>query len=124
MINRNFQVQPPIPISNQPTTAKSKQAEAVNFRDILSKELQATPLKFSAHAQLRLEQRNIVFNKEDINKLAVAAQKIAAKGSRESLILYNDIPLVVNIPNRTVVTAFNNNTENLVTNIDSAMILK
>ena len=51
-------------------------------------------------------------------------QKAAAKGARESLVLMDDIALVVSIRNRTVITAVDGQSlkDNVFTNIDSAII--
>ena len=53
-----------------------------------------------------------------------AVSKAAAKGARESLILLDDLALVVSVKNRTVITAIapDRIRENVFTNIDSAVI--
>ncbi len=50
--------------------------------------------------------------------------KAAAKGARESLILMDNLALVVSIRNRTVITAVDEKRmkEHVFTNIDSAVI--
>lgn len=81
-------------------------------------------LKFSAHAKSRLASRNIDVTPEIVGKLDKAVDGAEKKGSRDSLILLSDLAFIVNIPNRTVVTAMDGNTmkENVVTNIDSTVI--
>lgn len=83
------------------------------------------PLKFSAHAQARMKLRNINLSPEDIARLNQVVDKAQAKGAKESLILMNDLALVVSIKNRTVITAVDgaNIKENIFTNIDSAVIV-
>lgn len=83
------------------------------------------PLKFSAHAQARMKLRNINLSDEDIARLNQVVEKAQAKGAKESLILMNDLALVVSIKNRTVITAVDgaNIKENIFTNIDSAVIV-
>jgi flagellar operon protein len=51
--------------------------------------------------------------------------KAATKGSRESLLLMENMALVVSVKNRTVITAVDNDKlkENVFTNIDSAVVL-
>jgi len=90
------------------------------FRDELEK------LKFSNHAQKRLESRNIKFSDTEMNKIYAAVEKAELKGSKDSLILMNETALIVNIPNKTVVTAMpiEDQTENVFTNIDSVVISK
>ncbi|WP_411349730.1 TIGR02530 family flagellar biosynthesis protein [Paenibacillus sp. WLX2291] len=93
-----------------------------DFQNILDQNL----LKFSNHASKRLEQRGIEFSTEQMTSLNQAIDKAAAKGSKDSLILMqNNVALIVNVPNRTVVTAMDGNSikDNVFTQIDSAVIL-
>ena len=104
-----------------------------SFRDVLrTAQPAATPqapgaqqLKFSAHAQQRLESRNIRLTQDDVAKMNAMADKAAAKGSKQSLFMMRDVAMVVSISNRTVITAVDQNSmkENVFTNIDSAAIL-
>ena len=82
-------------------------------------------LKFSAHAQQRLESRNIRLTQDDVAKMNAMADKAAAKGSKQSLFMMRDVAMVVSISNRTVITAVDQNSmkENVFTNIDSAAII-
>lgn len=108
----------------QKATAVSKNQGAVNFQDILQGKL--TPsVKFSGHAAERLQRRNIVLSPENIQKLNQAVQKAEAKGCRESLILMDDLALIVSIKNHTVITAMDGEhiKENVFTNIDSVVIV-
>jgi flagellar operon protein len=52
--------------------------------------------------------------------------KAEAKGARESLMVMGDTAFIVNIPNRTVITAVNSGQlkDNVFTNIDSAVIVR
>ncbi|MBD3320252.1 MAG: flagellar biosynthesis protein [Chitinivibrionales bacterium] len=81
-------------------------------------------VRFSAHAKSRLVSRNIALTPEMTDKLDKAVEGARAKGSRDSLILLSDLAFIVNIPNRTVITAMDgkNMKENVVTNIDSTVI--
>jgi flagellar operon protein len=82
-------------------------------------------IKFSSHALKRLENRNIQLNETDINKIQDAVSKAEQKGSKDSLVMVNDTAFIVNIPNRTVVTAMpvNDSNENVFTNIDSVVFV-
>ena len=105
-----------------------------SFRDVL-RTAQPAPaaqapatqqtLKFSAHAQQRLESRNIRLTPDDVAKMNAMADKAAAKGSKQSLFMMRDTAMVVSITNRTVITAVDQNSmkENVFTNIDSAAII-
>jgi flagellar operon protein len=97
------------------------------FRDVLrtAQAPAAQPLKFSAHAQQRLESRNIRLTNDDVAKMNAMADKAAAKGAKQSLFMMRDVAMVVSITNRTVITAVDQQSmkENVFTNIDSAAIL-
>lgn len=85
-----------------------------------------TEVKFSAHALKRLESRQISLNNQDMAMLKDAVNKAEAKGAKESLILLDNLALVVSIKNRTVITAVDEGSlkDNVFTNIDSAVIVK
>ena len=105
-----------------------------SFRDVLrtaqpaaTAQAPATQqLKFSAHAQQRLESRNIRLTQDDVAKMNAMADKAAAKGSKQSLFMMRDVAMVVSISNRTVITAVDQNSmkENVFTTIDSAAIIE
>jgi flagellar operon protein len=82
-------------------------------------------LKFSAHAKERLSLRNINLSADDLSRMNDAVNKAAAKGARQSLLVMENQAFIVSVPNRTVITALDNNSmkENVFTNIDSAVIV-
>ena len=86
--------------------------------------LAADGLKFSAHAQTRLQSRSIPFGPEEVARLQTAVGKAQAKGARESLILMDGVALIVSVKNRTVITAVDAASlkDNVFTNIDSAVV--
>ena len=59
-----------------------------------------------------------------MDRLQGAVQKAAGKGSRDALVLMDDLAMVVSVTNRTVVTVVDkeNLKQNVFTNIDSAVI--
>lgn len=81
-------------------------------------------LQVSKHAQKRLEQRGIDLDGARMARLEQAVGQAAAKGSRDSLILLDEMALVVSVQNRTVVTAMDQQStkEQVFTNIDSVVI--
>ncbi len=83
-------------------------------------------IKFSAHAKSRIESRGIELSDKDLQKMADAIDKAEEKGARETLILLKEDAFIVNIPNRTVITAVDKESleENVFTKIDSAVIVK
>ena len=53
------------------------------------------------------------------------ARKAGQKGIRDSLVIVDDLAFIVNVPNKTVVTAMNSREteENVFTNINGAVIM-
>jgi flagellar operon protein len=102
--------------------AKSKQAAAGSFADVLASKLGG--LKLSSHALQRIERREIAFDGPVAARLQAAVDKAAAKGSRESLVLVDSTAFVVSVRNRTVITAVPVAPMNdqVFTNVDSAVI--
>jgi len=97
--------------------------EGVTFEEVLRQEV--GKLSFSAHAVRRLEAGRIHLSEEQVRQVSRAVEKAAGKGARESLILLDDLALVVSIKNRTVITAVDRSRmkERVFTNIDSAVIV-
>lgn len=85
----------------------------------------AREVRFSAHAQRRLASRNLRLSEDQMAGIARATDQAAARGARDSLLLMDDVALVVNVPNRTVVTALDpSRMENgIVTNIDATVFV-
>ncbi len=113
---------PFIPIVDNSDSVKNhRDPVKASFESIFKEELDK--IKFSNHALKRLESRKIHLSDEEIEKIQNAVEKAEAKGSRDSLILINNTAFIVNIPNRTVVTAIEveNSNENVFTNIDSVV---
>jgi flagellar operon protein len=110
--------------SGQTQVGKTPAAQGPSFKDVLAQEV-GKELKFSAHAQARLEARNIKLTESQLGRLHSGVDKAASKGARESLVLVDDVALVVSVKNRTVITAVDdkNLKENVFTNIDSAVIM-
>jgi flagellar operon protein len=63
-------------------------------------------------------------DEQRLERLEAAVERAEAKGSRDSLILLDELALVVSVRNRTVVTAMDeaNRKEHVFTNIDSVVI--
>jgi flagellar operon protein len=105
--------------------AAKEAAPQTAFAEVLAGRLQAPQgLRFSAHAQQRLDKRGIALGPAEQAQLADAVQRAADKGARESLIVMNEVAYVVSVPNRTVITALPvSEAENQVfTNIDSVVL--
>ncbi|MCL1846235.1 MAG: hypothetical protein FWF77_10070 [Defluviitaleaceae bacterium] len=94
-----------------------------SFREILGGQMEASPIHLSKHAALRLEDRNINLTGEQIERVADGIGKANEKGIRDSLVLVDDLALIVNIKSRTVITAISQVQENIFSNIDGAVIV-
>ncbi len=83
------------------------------------------PLKFSAHASQRLQERKINIDAQTMSKVSDAIDKAEAKGIEDTLVLTSDAALIVNVKNRTVITAMDKGSMNgnIFTNIDGAVIV-
>ncbi len=83
-------------------------------------------LKFSAHALKRLASRGIELSTNDLSRLSNAVGQAEAKGSRESLVLMDDLAAIVSVRNRTVITVLDagSSEENIFTNIDSTVVVR
>ena len=92
-----------------------------SFQEIFAKELES--VKFSAHAQSRLNSREIDLSDSEIARLESAVSQAQQKGGNESLVLMDEKAFIVSVPNRTVITVVNKNNldSNVITNIDSAV---
>ncbi|NLI13957.1 MAG: flagellar protein [Peptococcaceae bacterium] len=121
-----------LPVGPLPGTAPKGKSASLKVNDFtfektLEKELaKSQALKFSAHAEKRLKERNIVLAREDLAKIDKAVRQAEAKGARESLIIYGDLALITSVRNKTVVTAMDGKSsdDHVFTNIDSAVIVK
>jgi flagellar operon protein len=108
-------------------SSQTNNAAKTDFAQVL-KEEQAksdTEIKYSAHAQMRLQERNLVANSEVNRRLSEAMQKLLDKGGKESLVLMDNLAFVVSAPSRTVITAMDSSSlkNNVFTQIDSAVIM-
>lgn len=79
-------------------------------------------VKFSKHAEKRLELRNISISDEQKARLEDAADQAMEKGMTESLVMVDNLAFILNVRNKTVVTAVNDTSSAVFTNIDGAII--
>lgn len=120
-------------LSKTQKSAGSSKEVTPSFQEILqNKALQrnisygdAEKLKFSKHALARLEDRNIQLSAEQLDRLNDGAGRAGAKGIKDSLVIVDELAFIVNIPNKTVVTAMDSTetNENVFTNINGAVIM-
>lgn len=110
------------------TTAKKKptnvsQTTGASFRQILEeKQTQTGELRFSKHANERLASRNIQLSTEQRERLEGGVDRASQKGIRDSLVMVDNMAFIVNVTNRTVITAVGDGDDKIFTNIDGAII--
>ena len=98
----------------------NRQAAGPSFEQALG----SASLRFSKHAQERLAERGLELGPAHLQRLEGAVDRAAAKGARDSLVLMDDLALVVSVRNRTVITAVDaaSGGERVFTNIDSVVL--
>lgn len=107
--------------------AGPKTGDGKSFAEILEKVSGGDKsLQFSGHAIKRLNDRDIALDEEDLGRISEAVDRAEQKGSKESLILDGEHAYVVNVQNRTVITAVDQLElrERVFTQIDSAVLTK
>lgn len=115
---------------NQKNVNQTSQKSDISFEEVLRRQRSLSTngneaLKFSKHATQRLESRNISLSDEQNTRLLNGVEKASAKGINESLVLVDSLAFIVNVPNKTVVTAMDQTEtqSNVFTNIDGAVIM-
>lgn len=108
----------------------SRTEEGLSFQEILDRKqsgavMDAQKLRFSKHAAGRLADRNIELTSGQMERLTDGARKAGEKGIQESLVVLDGLAFIVNIPNKTVVTAMEQaeTQDNVFTNIDGAVFM-
>ena len=107
-----------------PASRPSKPIERSDFREIFDRH-RSQPLKLSAHAQQRLADRGVELSEAQWSALNDAALRAEAKGAKDALMLMDRLGLIVNVPNRTVLTVLPEERmkEGIITQIDSAVLV-
>jgi flagellar operon protein len=107
------------PVAQQSTAAATEQSTA-SFLETLES---VQRVKFSNHAQSRMQSRDINLNSENVNRLSDAIDKAEKRGGKSSLVVVDDLAFIVNVQNRMVITALDKNQrgEGVFTQIDSVV---
>lgn len=111
------------PVGAKHTAGRSSAAVQADFRKALDGAIQTgREVHLSAHATQRLRQRNLELSSSDIERVSRAAEKLASKGGRQSLVMMGSVSLILDVRTRTVVTAMERRSmeADIFTNIDSA----
>ncbi len=95
-----------------------------DFSKVLNGIASSSGLKFSKHALNRLAARGLTLDRADLEKLGAAVDAARSKGANESLVLMDELALIVSVKNRTVITAMSagETKGGVFTSIDSTVI--
>jgi flagellar operon protein len=107
------------PVAQQSNAAATEQS-TTSFLETLES---VQRVKFSNHAQSRMQSRDINLNDENVNRLSDAIDKAEKRGGKSSLVVVDDLAFIVNVQNRMVITALDKNQrgEGVFTQIDSVV---
>ena len=101
-----------------------------NFNKVLEDALhKQESVHFSKHAHMRLSDRKITLTGDQLSRVEAGLSRANAKGIRDSLVLVDDVALVVNVKSKTVITAMGagassgKGLDNVFSNIDGAVIV-
>lgn len=104
------------------TSGRQKASVSENsFAEIL--EQTTSEVKFSKHANERLQSRNIDLSESQKERLNYAVKTAEAKGIKESLVMLDDLAFIVNVKNNTVITAMTGGEQKVFSNIDGAVVV-
>lgn len=113
------------PLGKTQSPRAGQVAGQVDFRRVFEGVIgpEQKEVKLSAHARERLRERSIELGETDMARLTSAADKVASKGGRDALVVMDGLGLILDVANRTIVTAIDRQRlqENVFTNIDSAV---
>lgn len=121
-IDRTQQIGPGNGIGRPANPAPVRTAGGPNFQDALLGASQG--VQFSNHAQKRIDRRDLDIDAGRLNRLNSAISRAAEKGARNSVVMLDDLAVVVDVRDRKVVTAITAEAgkERVFTNIDSVVI--
>ncbi len=103
--------------------ASENQKSPEEFKKILHEE--QGKISMSAHAETRIRSREIPWSPAMEKRVSDGISALEAKGSREALILADDVAFIANVRSKTIVTAMDRAQlkERVFTNIDSAVLV-
>ena len=118
---------------NVDSANKLGQGETSEFKNLLDGALEqnaaieqkAKGIHLSTHAMKRLQERNLVLDKEEYSKLQTAMDKLKLKGGQDSLVITGKAAYILDVPKNTIVTAIDKDSigENVFTKIDSTILM-
>ena len=110
-------------LKNSEKSSSSSTLQGKSFEQILNERTsEGSELKFSKHASMRMQTRQIDLTENQWERLEGGVEKAGEKGIRESLVMVDNLAFIVNISNNTVITAVGEGEDKIFTNIDGAII--
>jgi flagellar operon protein len=105
-------------VKDKSNAGRAEDKTNISFGDYMNN----VSVKFSKHANERLNTRNINLDDEQMERLEKGMNKAKEKGMRDPLVMVDNIAFIVNIKSNTVVTAVGDVNDAVFTNIDGAVI--
>jgi flagellar operon protein len=104
---------------------KSNKIPQKSFHEVLENIKNDDKIKFSKHAQMRVDERNIVLSNNEIDRITEGVKKAQDKGVKTTLVLMDNKAFIVSVDKKTVITTATEGQlkENVFTNIDGAVIV-
>lgn len=103
-----------------------KSGKRASFQEVLQQKLGRQPdITFSKHAVSRVAERSIDLSEGNMARLSEGIKLAGEKGLNDTLILVDQTAFLVNIQNRTVITAVGGSelAGNIFTNIDGTVVI-
>ena len=112
------------PLGPPPSSGASTPQASSDFRNALTAAADEHSLQLSEHALKRVEQRQLSLDGDQLDRLQRAMDTLSQRGSRQSLVMLDQVAYVVHVPSHTVVTAVqpDQSKERVFTQIDSVLI--
>lgn len=125
-IDRGHLVSTPVTKSKQSTNVDKSKIIDTGFKKVLDEATKKgkDSINISGHARQRMIDRGISLQEQDMKLISQGMDKLEEKGANESLMLYKDMAFIASAQNRTIITAMSNNEMEIVTNIDSTILIK
>ena len=110
-------------LKNTEKSSNAASLQGKSFEQILNERTSAgSELKFSKHASMRMQSRQIDLTSNQWERLEGGVEKAGEKGIKESLVMVDNLAFIVNVSNNTVITAVGEGEDKIFTNIDGAII--
>ncbi len=117
--------EPSLESQKRPAGSSDRDSSQPSFQEVLRTQTGYAPsLRFSAHAQQRMQSGGVNLDGESMARLERAVSAAHQKGAKDALVLMDDLALLVSIGNRTVITAVDQSRRKsgIFTNIDSVVM--